>query len=453
MLIDYLLQTFEQNSLNDAIVWNNNVYSYGWLKKTVEYWTHALSEREIVQGEIVALQADFSPNAIALLIALIRHNCIIAPLAPKSKVKQEEYCRIAQIEYLIEVDPITDKVNCTQLQNKPAHPILLSLKQHKHPGLVIFSSGSTGKNKATVHDFLPLLEKFKTPKHRVRVIGFLLFDHIGGLNTLFYTLFNAGCLITANLRTPQYVCQMIECFKAEALTTTPTFLNLLLLSGIYQQYDLSSLHIINYGTEVMPEGTLKKLNILFPHIRLSQAYGLSEVGVLPVRSKSSDSLYIKIAGEGFQTRIVDGLLEIKADSSMLGYLNAPNPFTEDGWFKTGDAVEIAGEYIRVLGRTSDLINVGGEKVYPAEIENILEQMDGVEVACVFAESNAIIGQIVAVKVKISTEETVSQFRIRLHTFCKSKLPSYKIPRKIILTHSILHNERFKKMRQPMEAIS
>jgi len=103
---------------------------------------------------------------------------------------------------------------------------------------------------------------------------------------------------------------------------------------------------------------------------------------------------MKIGGEGFQTRIVDGLLEIKAESAMLGYLNHESPFTEDGWFKTGDAVEVDGEYIRILGRKSEIINVGGEKVYPAEVESVILQMDGVEDAIVTGAENPIIGKIV-----------------------------------------------------------
>lgn len=55
---------------------------------------------------------------------------------------------------------------------------------------------------------------------------------------------------------------------------------------------------------------------------------------------------------------MDGILQIKAKSAMLGYLNAPSPFTEDGWFITGDRVEVDGEYIRIMGRDSETINMG-----------------------------------------------------------------------------------------------
>ena len=107
---------------------------------------------------------------------------------------------------------------------------------------------------------------------------------------------------------------------------------------------------------------MRRFTKIFPEITLQQTYGLSEVGILQSKSKSSDSLWVRIGGEGFLTRVVDGVLQIKAKSAILGYLNAPSKFTEDGWFDTGDAVEVDGEYFKILGRKSEIINVGGEEI-------------------------------------------------------------------------------------------
>ena len=131
---------------------------------------------------------------------------------------------------------------------------------------------------------------------------------------------------------------------------------------------------------------------------------------------------------------------------MLGYLNAPSPFTEDGWFITGDAVEVDGEYIKILGRKSELINVGGEKVYPAEVESVLQTMDGVDEVVVNSEPNPLTGNIVVARVRISTGESLGEFRKRMRSFCKGKLSRFMIPQKVVIADSELHGERFKKMR-------
>jgi acyl-CoA synthetase (AMP-forming)/AMP-acid ligase II len=140
------------------------------------------------------------------------------------------------------------------------------------------------------------------------------------------------------------------------------------------------------------------------------------------------------------------MLEIKADTAMIGYLNAPSPFTEDGWFKTGDAVEVDGEYLRILGRKSELINIGGAKVYPTEVESVLQTMEGVKEVAVSGEPNPIMGHIVKARVRLATGEGTAQFAKRMRAFCKDKLANYKVPQKVALVEEKLHSGRFKKMR-------
>jgi len=446
MHTDFLIDVFKNNSEGEAIIWNDHSYTYDWLLNAIDDWRRRLSAEKLPDSAVVSIEADFSPTAVALLLVLIDKNCVIVPLTSSVESNKPEFREIAQIESVIKIDH-KEQVTIEKTKNSVKHELILGLKDKHHPGLVLFSSGSTGKSKAAIHDIVPMLEKFKVPRNSMRSITFLLFDHIGGFNTLLYNLSNAGCIITVKDRKPETICSAIEKYNVELLPTSPTFINLLLVSEAYKHYDLSSLKLVTYGTEVMPESTLKKLHQLFPDIKLLQTYGLSEVGILRSKSKSSDSLWVKVGGEGFDTRIVDGMLEIKAKSAMLGYLNAPSPFTDDGWFITGDAVEVDGEYIKILGRKSEIINVGGEKVYPAEIESLLQQMDGVEDIAITGESNPLTGQIVKAKVKLNTEEKVSEFRKRMREFCKGKIEKYKIPQKVILAEDSLHGERFKKMRR------
>lgn len=445
MPTEYLVGTFKKHKQENAIVWEDDFYTYDWLLNKYNYWEKWLLKKDVAPGACVAIEADFSPNSICLLIALIKLNAIIVPLTDSVKAKKEEFLSIACCESIVEIDK-EDSVVFKKISINQKNTFIDKLRKRKHPGLILFSSGSTGKSKAAIHDLTHLLNKFKVKRHSLRTVTFLLYDHIGGFNTLFYILSNAGLVITLKDRSPNKVLEVVEKYKVELLPTSPTFLNLMLISEAYKNYNLDSLKIISYGTEPMPESTLKQLNLLFPNIKFQQTYGLSEVGILRSKSYDSDSLWVKIGGEGFKTRIVNGKLEIKSESAMLGYLNAPNPFTKDGWFKTGDLVESRGDYIKILGRESEIINVGGEKFYPQEVESIILELNEIEEVLVYPEKNPIMGNIVCAKVKIRNEADMNLIKKSIKNHCHGRLEKFKVPLKIKPLNSKIHSDRYKKTR-------
>ena len=449
MFADFILAKIQEFQDKDAFILNDKTYSYKDILNQYSCALNTIKEKGIKSGDIIALEGDFSPISTAFLLALINMNCIIIPLTKSLKQKKQEFIEIGEANYSIILDD-ENIVDIIKLETNIAshNPIYERLINIQHPGLVLFSSGSTGASKGTVHDFANILEKFKTPKKTKRMITFLMFDHIGGINTLLYNIANGGCIITVRDRSPENVLSIIDKYKVQTLPVSPTFINLILLSEAYKKYDLSSLETVSYGTEVMPESTLIRFNQLLPNVRLLQTYGLSELGIMDTKSKSNDSLWVKLGGEGFETRVRDGMLEIKARSAMLGYLNAPSPFTDDGWFKTMDAVEQDGEFFKILGRKSEIINIGGEKVYPAEVESFFLEMPGVIDIAVKGEPNPIMGNIVVAKFSISTDESLKEFTKRMRAYAKDKLPTYKIPQQIhIVGKDDIHSIRLKKDRK------
>lgn len=447
MFIDFLLLSIKEHINSDAFILKNNIYSYQDLLNQYNSFTLFIKDNNIPANSVVALEGDFSPYSTACLLALIENSNIIVPLTAALGEKKDEFCRIAEVEYYIKIDD-EGHIDLSKKIGTGQHALYNILRERNHPGIVFFSSGSTGASKGAVHDLVHILDKFKTPRKTKRMITFLMFDHMGGLNTLLHNLSGGGCVITVRDRSPEAVLSVVEKYKVQVLPVSPTFINLMLLSEAYKQYDVSSLDTISYGTEVMPETTLERLNHIFPNVRLVQTYGLSELGVMDTKSKSNDSLWVKLGGAGFETRVRNGMLEIKAHSAMLGYLNAPSPYTEDGWFMTMDMVEQDGEYYKILGRKSEIINVGGEKVYPAEVESFFMNMEGVEDVAVKGESNPLIGNIVVAKFKISTDESVKEFQKRMRKFAKGSLAEYKIPQKVLLvSEDEIHSVRLKKDRK------
>ena len=445
MSIDFLKAKMRGAGTADAVAIGEQCISYQVLSERLDYWQTYLKNSDLPKGAVVSIKGDYSADAIALFLALADYKAIIIPLSSDSATQFDEFSEIGQVEY--EFTNIGNEYQLNATQTQAEHPIYQQIRKKGTPGLVLFSSGSTGKSKAIVHDLAALLVKFTLPRNTMRTVLFLQFDHIGGINTLLYTLANAGMAIIPENRRPITVCKAIQMHQGEVLPTSPTFLNLLLLSGAADECDLSSLKLVTYGTEPMPSSTLAAMNKHFPNIRMLQTYGLSELGILRSKSRDSNSLWVKVGGEDYQTKIVDGKLCIKSKSAMLGYLNAPSPFDEDGFMNTGDVVEQEGEWIKILGRESELINVGGEKVYPAEVESCILALQGVEDVIVFGITSNITGMAVAAEVKLNTQETLPEFKIRLRKHCALHLSRYKTPTKILLTEQYSHNARFKRMRK------
>lgn len=442
--ISVFLENFKTYNNDVALIWHNKPFTYSFLLERITVWQNKLGN--ISSGSIVALESDFSPETIAILFALIGRNTIVVPFDIHHTDKNKKKADIAQIDHLIRVssedDISIEHINTASEKNE----LYKKIQQKNAPGLVLFTSGSSGQPKGALHDFSKLLAKFEVKRKALKTINFLLFDHWGGLNTLFHILSNGGTVVVLENRNPDYVCELIEKHNVELLPTSPTFLNMMVLSRAHERHSLKSLKVISYGAEPMPESLLKHLNTLFPDIKLQQTYGLIELGVMRSQSQENGSLWVKIGGEGYQTRVVDGILQIKSDSAMLGYLNATSPFTEDGWFITGDSVEVNGEYFKILGRKSELINVGGEKVFPQEVENVILEIPGVEDVMVYAESNALTGKIVCAKIKYNGTETKSEIVKKVKTYCRTKLESFKVPVKIDLADTTFESDRFKKSR-------
>ena len=445
MSLALLQQRLTDYASRPAIIDQQRICTYQQLQQYRDEWAIVLKQQGIEEGAVVLLIADYAISSIALLLALFDNHNIVVPATPQvADTQAEAYQRIAQVGTTITFIQ-QGGLHCQIQQHQPTverHPLLGELQQQA--GLILFTSGSTGEPKAVVHVVDRLLSKFVHADKAFRTLGFLLFDHIAGVDTYFYSLFSGGCLVITDSREPTAVAALIQQQQVEVLPTSPTFLNLLLLSGCLEQYDLSSLKAITFGSEPMPDSVLQRLQAQFPTVRLVQKYGVTELGSPRSEVAENDMQWMTLLDD--EMRVVDGMLELRASSAMLGYLNAPSPFTEDGWFQTGDRVEVREGYVRVLGRDSDVINVGGEKVYPAEVENILQQLDGVEDVVVKGVANPLTGNMVQATVKLAQEETRQAFTQRMAAFCQDKLAHYKIPQKVVLQKEFSHSERFKKLR-------
>jgi long-chain acyl-CoA synthetase len=434
-----------------ALIHRDRTLTYTQLSREVERMFNRVRDDRVSPGRVVGLEGDFTPGTIAMLFALFERGCVVTPLRGQETDAHSALLEIAEAEWLASFGE-QDSLVLRRTGAHAKHPLLRGLRQSRHGGLILFSSGTSSTAKAALHDGERLFAKFDTPRKPSRMLAFLLFDHIGGVNTMLHTLLHGGSLVCIEDRAPDLVAETIERHHVEVLPTSPTFLNLMLLSGAHERHDLSSLRVVSYGTEPMSELTLRAFHEALPWVKLHQTYGMTELGILPSRSRGSDSLWMAFDRHSCDYRVRDELLEVKVDTAMLGYLNAPELLTEDGWLQTGDEVEVDGDWIHVLGRPSELINVAGSKVVPAEVEGVMEQMENVRQVIVSAEPSPLTGQIVLATVYLSRPEPLRDFRMRMREHCRTRLPRHMIPQKVVLSEQALHSVRHKKQRPPAVSV-
>lgn len=390
---------------------------------------------DVHPGEVVALVGDYTPEAILTLLRLIDLGVVLVPLTVETYAQHDYFFEQALVDVVIEGSTVTRRVH------DESHHLIQRLRDLGHAGLVLFSTGTTGRPKAILHDLTCFLQRFETPRPTLRTLNFLLFDHIGGLNTLLHTLFNKGVVVAPSSRRVEDVLDTCARHNVEVLPTTPTFLRMMLMSGLVPDSVPQSLRIVTYGTERMDQPTLDALCELLPDVDFRQTFGMSELGIVRVKSEARNSLYMRIGGEGVETRVVDGVLEIRSQTRMLGYLNALTPFDDEGWYNTKDVVDVRDGFYRVVGRTNEVINVGGLKFMASEVERVALSFPGIALAKAEGKDNPLTGQ--HVELAVQAQEGAAVDKAALRAYLSDYLQSHMMPKRLRLGH-IAVGHRFKK---------
>lgn len=424
-----LLESFNHDSSSPCIEGEGFSYRYLALSAAVQRWQSELDAMNLETGTVVALRADYSLSAVAAFLALSSRKSIPA-LIPRDR-PIEEYLADIDASMLIQLNDDGESNLRVLAEHPRSYPVLTRLRQAGETGFIIFTSGSTGRPKAALHNLECFLQKFDRPGRPLRTLAFLLFDHVAGLDTLLYTLWNGGTLILPQRRDPQSILRLIASHQVEVLPTSPTFLRLLCALADITSFNLSSLKVITYGSEPMDESTLSRVNACFPNAEIIQKYGTTETGSPRTASRNKESLWIRFKDDGMQTKIVDGVLWLRGGGTMLGYLNAPSRVTPDGWYCTGDLVEVEGEWVRFIGRSDEIFKVGGEKVVPTEVEGVIRELDFVRRVLVKGEPHPLMGSVVSARVVLApASPEPKEAAAHIRRYCRERLGAHKAPLRI-----------------------
>jgi acyl-CoA synthetase (AMP-forming)/AMP-acid ligase II len=438
-----LLTRFTAYSAKPALAGAWGVVTYAELAGLVARARHEITQLKLDRPTAFGLIGEHGPAASAWLLALAEAGHFVAPLSGNAA---EHPAKLALInaQWIVVAESLDWKL-LPRVDEPSSHPLFQQLKEQGSSGLILFSSGTSGAPKAMVQDFGKLLATYESRRESdLAMLALLGFDHIGGINTLLNTLAAGSLLAVPASRSPADVAATIARHRVAILPASPTFLNLLLTAGLTGE--LASLRVITYGTEPMPESLLARLKTAFPRVRFIQTFGTSETGITRTESPEPGSTFLRFEDPNLEWKVIDDELWLRSRTQIAGYLNASNErFTADGWFRTGDKVEQGPDgTLRILGRLGEMINVGGEKLMPAEVEAIVLGVAGVADCRVRGEPHPLTGQTVVVDV-VSTQADQEALRSEIRTACRQRLARHKIPTRVTFVPSV-SGERLKKLR-------
>ena len=438
-----LLTRFTAYSAKPALAGAWGVVTYAELSGLVVRARHEITQLKLDRPTVFGLVGEHGPASTAWLLALAEAGHFVAPLSGNPA---EHPAKLALInaQWIVVAEASAWKT-FPRVDEPSAHPLFRQLSEQGSPGLILFSSGTSGTPKAMVQDFGKLLASYES-RHEsdLAMLALLGFDHIGGLNTLFNALAAGSLLAVPASRSPADVAATIARHRVAILPASPTFLNLLLAAGFTAE--LASLRVITYGTEPMPESLLARLKAAFPRVRFIQTFGTSETGITRTESPEPGSTFLRFEDPNLEWKVIDDELWLRSHTQIAGYLNASNErFTDDGWFRTGDKVEQGPNgTLRILGRMGEMINVGGEKLMPAEVESVVLSIPGVTDCRVRGESHPLTGQTVVVDVVASVADHEA-LRSAIRSACRERLARHKTPTRVTFVTSV-SGERMKKVR-------
>lgn len=441
MIVSEFLETF---SSSIALASSDARYSYlNLITKINEYKLHLKNVRA---GEVILLIGDYNLESIAFLFAALESKMILAIL--ESDKLGNEIRNYASFIF----SKVDSDYSLVEINKQPSdHPLLSRIKSENCAGLIYFTSGTNGDPKFVVHNFDLFLNQVSIPSQRHISILFLKFNHFGGLNTLLPILLSGGTLVIPKKKDPESIFNLVYQEKVTLLPVTPSFLGMALAMDVVNAKNLNSLKVISYGAEPIDVEVLKAWNLACPSIKFHQTYGMTETGTLRTKSNKNDSSFFSLSEKSGKFRVVENMLELKLSYCMLGYLNAPSPFTPDGWLKTGDQVEIQENSIKVIGRTSETIYISGEKVSPHSLESFISKVKGVISVKVYGVNTIITQNYIVAEVYTFKENQNDEFANLIKRICIKELPFYMVP-SLIIFYDPIDMDEFKKVRKLKQQI-
>jgi acyl-CoA synthetase (AMP-forming)/AMP-acid ligase II len=306
---------------------------------------------------------------------------------------------------------------------------------HRETEWVLLTSGTAGRAKMVRHTFATLRGSIgstapasTTPSN---IVWGTFYDvrRYGGLQVVFRALVGGGSLVVGGPDdTIASYLSRLSSVGATHVSGTPTHWRRVLMSPwattIAPRY-------IRLSGEIADQAVLDALRARYPHAHVAHAFASTEAGVGFEVNDGLEGFPAALVGAAgpVAIRVDDGALRLRSPRTALGYLQpADGPLADaDGFVDTGDAVERRGDRYYFLGRRSGVINVGGLKVHPEEVEAAINRHPSVRMSKVRAKRNPITGSLVTADVVLEPAADADGSKDEILTLCRGTLDAYKVP--------------------------
>jgi long-chain acyl-CoA synthetase len=480
-LAEIIADTAATNGGKAAVIFQDQPISYAQLNEQIERAANALAARGIAHGDRVALMLPNTPHFIIAYYAILRLGAVVVPLNVLYKADEVGYMLAdSAAKALIIYDAFLPQAGAG-IKDAPSVRETVVVGQTPVPegmtpwsalvdgttpqrppvavqpddlAVICYTSGTTGRSKGamlTHRNFIANCEQcsslpgYEATEHDSTLLVLPLF-HIYAMNVGMNVTFRVGGTVILLVRfEPVPVLEALQRYHSTFFYgAPPMYVAWANMPGL-EQYDLSSLRSCGSGAAALPGQILDRFRER-TGVGILEGYGLTETA--PVTHSNAASPRIKPGTIGWpipgvECRLVDehdrdvpdgaeGEIIVRGDNVTSGYWNRPDATAEalrGGWFHTGDIATKDDEgYYTIVDRKKDMINAGGFKVWPREVEEVLYRHPAVQEAAVVALPDPYAGErpLAYVSLKAGQQATADE----LIAYCRDHLASFKAPTRI-----------------------
>ncbi|MEU6073960.1 AMP-binding protein [Micromonospora sp. NPDC047074] len=436
---------------------------YRELDRRANHCAAVLARHGLGAGDVVVIALPNGVDHVVATLAGWKLGATVLPLDPRSPAGDT-----AQI--LTDVAPaLFVGVPRQELPIRVVDPVEWGSGESHHappepsgpPRSALATGGTTGRPKVVVRRRPWTFDPGALPSPHDRAVGLTagqvqlvtmpLFH--GGFGALHHGLALGHTLVTTPMFIPRLVAEAIERYRVNVLRLVPTMMRLLLEPGGVLGRDLSSVTALHHGTgPCPPEVKLAWLDLLGPE-RVYESYGAQEqIGFVWIRGDewlrhpgsvgrpAPGTVAVVVDGEPAAPGVVGEVFLRPATAKQPEYLGSGPQLVawRDEYLSVGDLGYLdADGYLFIKGRVQETINVGGAKVYPAEVEAVLTSHPGIADACVVGRTHPIRGQVPHALV-VPTDPELSQ--AELDAYCRARLTLHKVPASYEFTATLPRND-------------